>query len=289
MKNGRYSIGEISRLCCVPISKLRYWDESGVIKPCFVDEESGYRYYDNETLLLISVLKYYQSCGFKLREIKTLLQRMDLDHLEQLFDQHITVLNRQILGLTMQRDSILAWRDLIREDRAAMACPDCPVSHRWYETTTMYVSTPYVWADISYRELVANIELANHINIKPDLDNCIGALYLYFPHGQCRKFNGSKIYIKPHSSGGFDLTNTEQIGGCGALCTYHKGSFETEEEAYQRRYTYAAQHQVMLRGDSYERSVIDWWSTKKEEEFLLEILLPTTETTPTPTLERRTF
>ena len=126
MKNGRYSIGEISRLCYVPISKLRYWDESGVIKPCFVDEESGYRYYDNETLLLISVLKYYQSCGFKLREIKTLLQRMDLDHLEQLFDQHITVLNRQILGLTMQRDSILAWRDLIREDRAAMACPDCP-------------------------------------------------------------------------------------------------------------------------------------------------------------------
>ncbi len=70
MKNGRYSIGEISRLCCVPISKLRYWDESGVIKPCFVDEESGYRYYDNETLLLISVLKYYQSCGFKLGKSK---------------------------------------------------------------------------------------------------------------------------------------------------------------------------------------------------------------------------
>ena len=81
MKNGRYFIGEISQLCCVPISKLRYWDESSIIKPYFVDEESGYRYYRNETLLLISVLKYYQCCGFKLREIETLFQRMDLDHL----------------------------------------------------------------------------------------------------------------------------------------------------------------------------------------------------------------
>ncbi|MBS5650070.1 MAG: MerR family transcriptional regulator [Clostridiales bacterium] len=289
MKNGRYSIGEISRLCCVPISKLRYWDESGVIKPCFVDEESGYRYYDNETLLLISVLKYYQSCGFKLREIKTLLQRMDLDHLEQLFDQHITVLNRQILGLTMQRDSILAWRDLIREDRAAMACPDCPVSHCWYEETTMYVSAPYVWTDMSYQELVANIEMCNHLITQPKINNSIGPLYLYFPHGQRRKFCDSKIYIKPHPLDDYDSIGTEQLGGCGALCTYHKGSFETGEDTYKRLYTYAAQHSISLRGDSYERSVIDWWSTEKEDEFLLEILLPTTETAPSPAMERRLF
>ena len=189
----------------------------------------------------------------------------------------------------MQRDSILAWRGLIREDRAAMACPDCPVSHCWYEKTTMYVSAPYVWTDMSYLELVANIEMCNHIVTQPDINNSIGPLYLYFPHGQRRIFHGSKIYIKPHPSGRFDIAETEPVGGCGALCTYHKGSFETGEDAYQRLYAYAAQHRIALRGDSYERSVIDWWSTKKEEEFLLEILLPTTETNPAYTLERRTY
>ena len=64
MKNGRYSIGEISRLCAISASKLRYLDEKGVISPCFVDKETGYRYYDDDTLLQISVLKYYQNSGF---------------------------------------------------------------------------------------------------------------------------------------------------------------------------------------------------------------------------------
>ena len=37
MKNGRYSIGEISRLCCVSISKLRYLDERGMERSDFLD------------------------------------------------------------------------------------------------------------------------------------------------------------------------------------------------------------------------------------------------------------
>ena len=51
MKKGRYTIGEISRLCDISISKLRYLDERGVLTPSFVDTETGYRYYDEETLL----------------------------------------------------------------------------------------------------------------------------------------------------------------------------------------------------------------------------------------------
>lgn len=277
MKNGHYAIGEISKLCCVPISKLRYYDEIGVIKPCFVDEETGYRYYDNETLLLISILKYYKSCGFKLKEIVTLLQRMDLDHLEPMFDRRIAELEQQIIGLQIQRDSIAAWRELIHEEKAVMAQEDCAISHRWYNVTSMYVSHPYTWEGMSYETLVANIELCNHFT---NFGNTtVGPLYLYFPNGNRRKFSDSKIYIRPHPQEK-PLTAQETLGGYGALACYHKGSFETGEETYKKMYQYAAAHNITLRGDSFERSVIDWWSTKKEEEFLLEIILPTTETAP---------
>ena len=277
MKNGHYAIGEISKLCCVPISKLRYYDEIGVIKPCFVDEETGYRYYDNETLLLISILKYYKSCGFKLKEIVTLLQRMDLDHLEPMFDRRIAELEQQIIDLQIQRDSIAAWRELIHEEKAVMAQEDCAISHRWYAPTAMYVSTPYAWEGMPYETLIANVEMCNHISNSSD--GTIGALSLYFPTGNRRCFTNAKIYIRPHPLAA-SATTQETVGGFGALACYHKGSFENGEETYEKIYAYARTHGIALRGDSFERSVIDWWSTKKEEEFLLEIILPTTETVP---------
>ena len=289
MKHGRYSIGEISKLCCIPVSRLRYYDEQGVIKPCCIDSESGYRYYDNETLLLISVLKCYQTYGFTLREITKLLERLGLEHLEPMFDQQIEALDRQIRNLAMQRDSIIAWRDLIQEERTVAAQPECPVRHCWYETTLMEVSVPYLWDDISYRELVANIEMCNHIPVSAGLHGTVGPLYLYFPNGHRREFQNVRIYIRPHQDTDLTLINTAEICGCGALCTYHKGSFETGEEAYQRIYDYAAEHRIALRGDSFERSVIDWWSTEKEEEFLLEMILPTQETIPSSNMLHKSF
>ena len=50
MKKNTYNIGEISKICNVPISKLRYYDKIGVITPAFVDDDTGYRYYDNDTI-----------------------------------------------------------------------------------------------------------------------------------------------------------------------------------------------------------------------------------------------
>lgn len=158
-----------------------------------------------------------------------------------------------------------------------MAQEDCAISHRWYNVTSMYVSHPYTWEGMSHETLVANIELCNHFT---NFGNTtVGPLYLYFPNGNRRKFSDSKIYIRPHPQEK-PLTAQETLGGYGALACYHKGSFETGEETYKKMYQYAAVHKITLRGDSFERSVIDWWSTKKEEEFLLEIILPTTETAP---------
>ena len=45
-------------------------------------------------------------------------------------------------------------------------------------------------------------------------------------------------------------------------------------------YLTARENALPLRGDSFERSVADWWSTTNEEEFLLEIICPTKETDP---------
>lgn len=284
MKNGRYSIGEISKLCCVSISKLRYYDEIGVIKPCFVDEESGYRYYDSETFLLLSVLKYYQKCGFKLKEITTLLRRMDLDHLEPMFDRQIASLEHQITLLRMRCDSIAAWRELIYEQHSAI--PGI-IRHVWYDETEMRVSTPQPSDSTSYSILVANVEMGNQ-SAQIDTMMGIGPLYFYFPQSSCYDLSTTKIYMRPHSLETSPAPR-EHIGDHGALICYHRGSIDTADRAHRKILEYAHKYAISLRGDAYHRSIIDGWSTTKEDEFLMELILPTTENAPPSEISHRTF
>lgn len=60
------SIGAFSKISNVTTKTLRYYDEIGLIKPVYVNDENGYRYYSTsqlETVLLIGKLKWY---GFSL-------------------------------------------------------------------------------------------------------------------------------------------------------------------------------------------------------------------------------
>lgn len=68
------SIGEFSRICGVSTKTLRYYDETGLLRPNAINPENGYRYYAIEqlkTMLFIDRLKAYQ---FSLEEIRALME-----------------------------------------------------------------------------------------------------------------------------------------------------------------------------------------------------------------------
>lgn len=71
------SIGQFSKICSVSIKALRYYDKVDLLKPAKVDEQTGYRYYNEDQLndmLIINRLKRYK---FSLIEIKSFLSLKD--------------------------------------------------------------------------------------------------------------------------------------------------------------------------------------------------------------------
>jgi DNA-binding transcriptional MerR regulator len=90
------TIGEFSRISRVSAKTLRYYDQTGLLKPGYVSPESGYRYYEVSQLhdmLLISRLKQYQ---FSLPEIAAVLARQDNAYLSALIQAKKTELSSQI-------------------------------------------------------------------------------------------------------------------------------------------------------------------------------------------------
>ena len=53
----KYSIGEVSAICNVPIKTLRYYDEIEIIVPKYRKKESNYRYYEKDQMILVSTVK----------------------------------------------------------------------------------------------------------------------------------------------------------------------------------------------------------------------------------------
>ncbi|MEA3569084.1 MerR family transcriptional regulator [Paenibacillus phoenicis] len=48
-----FKISEFSKLSQVPVKTLRFYDQLDLLKPAYKDQQSGYRYYTSEQLLVL--------------------------------------------------------------------------------------------------------------------------------------------------------------------------------------------------------------------------------------------
>ncbi|MBC8138369.1 MAG: MerR family transcriptional regulator [Fibrella sp.] len=67
-------IGEFSRLSQVSVRMLRHYDKLRLLRPVYVDDDSGYRYYTLEQLSELNRLLALKDLGFSLEEIRRLMR-----------------------------------------------------------------------------------------------------------------------------------------------------------------------------------------------------------------------
>ncbi|MCX7748054.1 MAG: MerR family transcriptional regulator [Clostridia bacterium] len=73
-----YRIGTFSKINKVTIKTLRYYDEVGLLKPAFIDEENGFRYYTSEQLLRLHRIIALRQIGFSIQEISAVLNGQNI-------------------------------------------------------------------------------------------------------------------------------------------------------------------------------------------------------------------
>jgi len=81
-----YTVKKLAKLSGVSIRTLHYYDEIGLLKPAYL-RESGYRYYQEEQLLLLQQILFFKELGFTLKQIQEILQHGDLDRTKALLSQ----------------------------------------------------------------------------------------------------------------------------------------------------------------------------------------------------------
>lgn len=69
MKEELLSIGEFAKLRGVSVKSLRYYERVGALKPAYVNEESGYRYYSINQISDLDTVTTFIELGVPLKEI----------------------------------------------------------------------------------------------------------------------------------------------------------------------------------------------------------------------------
>ncbi len=91
-------IKEFAKLCGVSVRTLHYYDEIGLLKPAFVDEQNGYRFYDEKSLERIQEILFYRELDFSLKSISEILSSPDYDKQKALKEQRtLLILKKQRL------------------------------------------------------------------------------------------------------------------------------------------------------------------------------------------------
>lgn len=59
-----------------------------------------------------------------------------------------------------------------------------------------------------------------------------------------------------------------------AASVYHIGKHETIDEEYEKVLNWAAKKGYQCGKESFERYVVDYWTTRSPDEFVSEIIIP---------------
>lgn len=91
-------IREFAKLAGVSVRTLHFYDEIGLLKPSSVDEQNGYRFYDEYSLTRMQEILFYRELDFPLKEIRMILSSPDYDKQNALKGQkHLLTLKKERL------------------------------------------------------------------------------------------------------------------------------------------------------------------------------------------------
>ena len=94
-KSAFFTTGQFASLCGVKKHTLFHYDDIGILKPTFIDE-NGYRYYSPRLLRQYNTIHILQTSGLSLEEIKKYLDAYHPDQMIDLFHRQMDTLNQQI-------------------------------------------------------------------------------------------------------------------------------------------------------------------------------------------------
>lgn len=106
MERTLLKIGEMAALNHISTQTLRLYDRNNLLKPEYLDPETGYRYYTLEQCAKLDLIHALKSCRLSLEKIREIFTLSSEDMLLQALEEQTGRLTEEIHSLSMSRNNL---------------------------------------------------------------------------------------------------------------------------------------------------------------------------------------
>lgn len=261
-----YKIGMFSQINRLSIKALRYYDEVDLLKPEYVDESNGYRYYTSAQLPQLHKILALRDMDFSIQEIKEIQEgacekEMLMKKKHRILkniakeSEKLAKVEGYLSGSSFKNDYKFIMKSIPEVTIASMKLQLNSYDELFYRMPEMglemekagcscqepeYCFTIYY--DGGYRESDITAEICEAVNEKKE----------------------DQEHVKFRVLSSVDL----------AICVLHKGPYDTLSLAYKAIVEFMEESGYEIVGEQRESYIDGIWNKDSEEDWLTEIQFP---------------
>ena len=265
-KENLYKIGMFANMNRVTIKTLRYYDEQKLLVPVYVDDDSGYRYYEAGQMEQLHSIIALKNMGFSIDDIRKIMdgaeEKMFLLEKKQEILKEISVLTARLAQVEsyLAMDSVnLSAPVIIKEIPEVIVC-----------TMEQRIK--------SYDEL---FELMPQMGAQMELSDCQCVQPEYcFTHYLEPGYKDEDILVEICEAVTEKKPDYENLKFKvfpripKAACIFHKGSYNELHKSYAMLLRYIEENGYEICGNIREVYIDGVWNKETEQEWLTQIQIP---------------
>jgi DNA-binding transcriptional MerR regulator len=101
------TIGKMAQLNNISDQALRLYDRIGLLKPDYVDEQTGYRYYNIKQCARLDMIQYMKELGMSLKQIKEHLDRQNISVIQEVLKRQKKLIDEKIEELNQKQKAVI--------------------------------------------------------------------------------------------------------------------------------------------------------------------------------------
>lgn len=265
-----FQIGDVARMFHISTGSLRHYEQAGLLKPEYIDQDTGYRYYSVRQFEILNTIRYLRALDMPLEQIDDFLKNRDIDVIEdKLMKQKELVARKQReLAIIEQkiehrldqlRDAMNSELDVIQLKKVS----SCRIV--WLKDSLR----PKSYLDLEYaiRRLEENqtesVVFLGKVGVGISKENLLA--------GRFDQYDSVFLVLDAEDSyKGTVEQHPEEL--CVSMCFC--GSHKEAGAHYEKMMEYIEKHKMEVTGFSREITMIDYGITNNTDKFVSEILIP---------------
>lgn len=265
-----YRIGEVAKMFHLSVGTLRHYEVLGILKPAYIDEDSGYRYYNVQQFECLNTIRYLRMLDFSLDQIDVFLQNRDVEQMmEMLSHQKKVAKQKQKEWNTIENK--IGYRLKRLEEAKKKNLGEIELK----ETSEQRIIR--VQSDLSLHSYLDMEETIRELEREQEGANIfLGKIGVAIAKERLEakdygNYDTAFLLLDPEDTvkGSFELLPK-------SLCVSIRftGSHPQAPKYYEKLVQYIKEHELIISGFAREMTLIDEGLTQHTEEFVTEIQIP---------------